>query len=78
MTVTKEVDEGDGNFKPDPGWDFTGYVTMNEGGHSWVLPPPQRDTGPRTETTNEQGTVTFQWDTSNASATSTLQLLRGA
>ena len=74
MTVTKLVDEGDGSFEPDAGWDFTGSVSTTQGGYSWVLPAPPPDTGPRVETTNEQGVATFQWDTSNATATSTLRL----
>ena len=74
MTVTKLVDEGDGIFKADAGWKFTGSVSTTQGGHTWVLPAPPPNTGPRTETTNEQGVATFQWDTSNASATSTLRL----
>ena len=64
VTITKEVDEGDGVFKPDPGWKFTGDVSMNEGSYTWVLPKPPPDTGPREETTNEQGVATFQWDLS--------------
>ena len=39
-----------------------------------VLPAPPPKTGPRTETTNEKGVATFQWDTGNANATSTLSL----
>ena len=74
VTVTKLVDEGDGSFEPDAGWDFTGSVSTTQGGYSWVLPAPPPDTGPRMETTNEQGVATFQWDTSNATATSTLRL----
>ena len=74
VTVTKLVDEGDGSFKPDAGWKFTGSVSTTEGGHTWVLPAPPPNTGPRMETTNEQGVATFQWDTSNSSATSTLDL----
>ena len=64
VTITKEVDEGDGVFKPDPGWKFTGDVSMNEGSYTWVLPKPPPNTGPREETTNEQGVATFQWDLS--------------
>ena len=74
VTVTKLVDEGDGSFEPDAGWEFTGSVSTTQGGHTWVLPAPPPSTGPRMETTNEQGVATFQWDTSNSSATSTLDL----
>lgn len=74
VTVTKQVDEGDGVYRPDPGWDFTGSVSTTQGGHTWVLPAPPPNTGPRTETTNEKGVATFQWDTSNADARSTLRL----
>ena len=74
MTVTKLVDEGDGSFEPDAGWDFTGSVSTSQGGYSWVLPEPPAETGQRMEMTNEQGAATFQWDTNNATATSTLRL----
>ena len=70
VTITKQVDEGDGVFKPDPGWKFTGDVSMNEGSYTWVLPKPPPDTGPREETTNEQGVATFQWDLSRPTAPS--------
>ena len=74
MTVTKLVDEGDGNFRPDPGWEFTGSVSTSQGSYSWVQPPPVGGTGQRKAMTNDKGTVAFQWDTNNASATSTLRL----
>jgi uncharacterized repeat protein (TIGR01451 family) len=74
VTVTKQVDEGDGIYRPDPGWEFTGSVSTSQGGYGWVLPAPPPDTGPRTETTNEKGIATFQWDTSNASARSTFRI----
>ena len=74
VTVTKLVDEGDGVYKPDSGWEFTGEVSTSSGGYTWVLPAPPPKTGPRTETTNEKGVATFQWDTGNADATSTLSL----
>jgi uncharacterized repeat protein (TIGR01451 family) len=74
VTVTKQVDEGDGVYRPDPGWDFTGSVSTTQGGYTWVLPAPPPNTGPRTETTDEKGVATFQWDTSNADARSTLRL----
>jgi uncharacterized repeat protein (TIGR01451 family) len=74
VTVTKLVDDGDGVFKPDSGWEFTGEVTTNVGSYTWVQPAPPPNTGPRTVTTNEKGVATFQWDTSNANARSTLTL----
>ena len=70
VTITKEVDEGDGDFETDPGWKFTGDVSMNEGSYTWVLPKPPPNTGPREETTNEQGVATFQWDLSRPTAPS--------
>jgi uncharacterized repeat protein (TIGR01451 family) len=77
VTVTKQVDEGDGVYRPDPGWEFTGSVSTTPGSYNWVLPKPPPNTGPRTETTNEQGIASFQWDTDNASARSTLRLSEG-
>ena len=55
MTVTKLVDEGDGIFRADAGWKFTGTVSTSQGGYTWVLPQPPPDTGPRTGTTNDAG-----------------------
>jgi uncharacterized repeat protein (TIGR01451 family) len=73
VTITKEVDQGDGNFEPDPGWVFTGTVT-SPGGFDWRLPPPPNGMDPRTATTNEAGVATFQWEKADATATSTFTL----
>ena len=40
VTVTKYVDEGDGQYEPDPGWTFTADVTMSEGDYRWLQPAP--------------------------------------
>jgi uncharacterized repeat protein (TIGR01451 family) len=74
VTVTKVVDEGDGVYRPDPGWRFTASVSMSAGGYAWLQPAPPPPTGPRSETTNKDGVATFQWKPSNASATSTVTL----
>jgi uncharacterized repeat protein (TIGR01451 family) len=74
VTVTKRVDEGDGNFRPDPGWSFTVDVEMSTGGYSWLQPAPPPSTGPRSDITNDSGVATFQWSASNATATSTILL----
>ena len=72
MTLTKQVDEADGNgYRPEAGWTFTTSVTMSDGGYTWVLPTPPPSTGPTTATTNADGVATFQWNPSNAHATST-------
>jgi uncharacterized repeat protein (TIGR01451 family) len=74
VTVTKLVDEGDGTFKADPGWSFTADVEVSEGEYSWVQPPPPPASGPRSEVTNDSGVATFQWNRSNATATSSVTL----
>jgi len=73
VTVTKQVDEGDGVFRPAKGWDFTADVTV-PGGYAWTQPDPPPSTGPRTQTTNDDGVATFQWQPQNSSATSTVTL----
>jgi uncharacterized repeat protein (TIGR01451 family) len=74
LTVTKLVDEGDGIYRADPGWEFTATVSTSPGSYAWVQPPPPPSTGPRTQTTKTDGTATFQWKPSNSQAASTLQL----
>jgi uncharacterized repeat protein (TIGR01451 family) len=74
VTVTKQVDEGNGVYEPDAGWTFSGNVSTNVGSYAWVVPAPPPETGQRTETTNEDGVATFQWDTTNANAKSTFTL----
>jgi uncharacterized repeat protein (TIGR01451 family) len=74
VTVTKLVDEGDGQYRPDPGWTFTATVSTSPGDYAWLQPVPPPSTGPRSETTNESGVASFQWKPSSASATSTIAL----
>ena len=38
VTVTKLVDEGDGVYRPDPGWEFTATVATQPGGYAWLQP----------------------------------------
>jgi uncharacterized repeat protein (TIGR01451 family) len=73
VSVTKLVDEGDGVYRSDPGWAFTATVTV-PGGYRWLQPAPPPNTGPRTDTTNKDGVVTFQWKPTDATATSTISL----
>ncbi len=43
VTVAKLVNEGDGVFRPDPGWAFRAGVTTSKGGYRWISPgPPTR------------------------------------
>ncbi|HEY7632899.1 MAG TPA: VWA domain-containing protein [Thermoleophilaceae bacterium] len=74
VTVTKLVDEGDGQYKPDPGWTFTATVSTDPGDYDWLQPAPPPSSGPRSETTNESGVATFQWQPSSSTATSTVSL----
>ena len=74
VTVTKLVDEGDGEYRADPGWEFTASVATKPGGYTWTQPAPPPATGPRTETTNDDGVATFQWKPSSAGATSIVSL----
>jgi uncharacterized repeat protein (TIGR01451 family) len=72
VTVTKLVDEGDGQYKPDPGWDFTAAVSTSPGSYAWLQPAPPPDRGPRTVTTDAEGVATFQWQPTDSTATSTI------
>lgn len=74
VTVTKVVDEGDGVFRPDPGWDITADVTTTRGDYTWIQPPPPAP-GPHTVTTDKDGVAAFQWepDDPTASSSATLQ-----
>jgi uncharacterized repeat protein (TIGR01451 family) len=74
VTVTKLVDEGDGQYKPDPGWDFTAAVSTSPGSYAWLQPAPPPDRGPRTVTTDAEGVATFQWQPTDSSATSTITI----
>ena len=75
VTVTKLVDEGDGVYRPDPGWRFEATVTTKPGKYTWLQPPPPPASGPRSQTTDQDGVATFQWKPANASATSTVTLV---
>jgi uncharacterized repeat protein (TIGR01451 family) len=74
VSVTKLVDEGDGIYRSDPGWEFTATVSTTPGGFTWVQPPPPTPSTPRSDVTKKDGVVTFQWKPANASATSTVSL----
>ena len=47
---------------------------MTPGNYTWVQPEPPPATGPRTQTTGDDGVVTFQWKPSTSEATSTVTL----
>jgi uncharacterized repeat protein (TIGR01451 family) len=72
VTVTKLVDEGDGQYRPDPGWDFTATVSTSPGSYAWLQPEPPPATGARTVTTDDEGVARFQWQPEDSSATSTI------
>src|SRR5262245_18590991 len=74
VSVTKLVDEGDGVYRSDPGWEFTATISMSAGGYAWLQPAPPPSTGPRSDVTRRDGVVPFQWKPSNANATSTVSL----
>jgi uncharacterized repeat protein (TIGR01451 family) len=74
VTVTKLVDEGDGQYRPDPGWDFTATVSTSPGSYGWLQPAPPPATGARTVTTDDEGVATFQWQPTDSSATSTITI----
>ncbi len=71
VTVTKLVDEGDGVYRPDPGWNFTTTVSTSAGGFTWVLPTPGIGDS-RSAATNADGVASFQWKPTNSTATSTV------
>jgi uncharacterized repeat protein (TIGR01451 family) len=74
VTITKLVDEGDGVYRPDPGWTFSADVSMSSGSYKWLQPPPPPSTGTRTEVTDDDGVATFQWKPTNAQASSTVTI----
>jgi uncharacterized repeat protein (TIGR01451 family) len=74
ITVTKQVDEGDGVFKPDDGWEFTASVSMSAGNYAWLQPAPPPATGTRSDFTDSAGVAKFQWQPSNSNATSTVAI----
>lgn len=81
LTVTKYVGEGaEPNYVVAPGWDFTGTVTPSSGAgqFKWVQPAPEAPADPRTVTTDGAGTATFQWELTNATATSSISITETA
>jgi uncharacterized repeat protein (TIGR01451 family) len=74
VTVTKLVDEGDGTYRPDPGWEITATVSTSPGSYTWVKPPEPPAPGPRTLVTDEDGVATFQWKPKDPTATSQVTL----
>ena len=74
VTVTKLVDEGDGLYHADPGWQFTASVSTSPGSYAWLQPAPPPETGPRSQFTKTDGTASYQWKPSNSTATSTVTL----
>jgi hypothetical protein len=78
VTITKLVDEGDGQgYRKAQGWKFTAEVTV-PGGYKWVVPPPPTPQNPRTQTTGTDGVATFQWKPTNANASSTVSVTAAA
>jgi uncharacterized repeat protein (TIGR01451 family) len=74
LTVTKLVDEGDGAYRPDPGWNFRLTVETSPGSYKWVSPGPPTAPPPatRTQATDEDGVAGFQWRPDDPTATSVL------
>jgi uncharacterized repeat protein (TIGR01451 family) len=73
LTVTKQVDFGDGVFHPDAGWEFTASIDMSAGRFEW-LQPPASGTGPQPQTTDADGVAKFQWKPTDATATSSVSV----
>jgi uncharacterized repeat protein (TIGR01451 family) len=74
VTVTKLVDEGDGQYRADPGWAFAATVSTSPGGYAWLQPAPPPDTGPRSVVTGQDGVARFQWQPTDSTATSTVTI----
>jgi uncharacterized repeat protein (TIGR01451 family) len=74
ITVTKQVDEGDGQYRADAGWTFTATVSANPGSYAWLQPAPPPETGPRSVVTDQDGVARFQWQPSSSTATSTVTI----
>jgi uncharacterized repeat protein (TIGR01451 family) len=73
VSVTKLVNQGDGNYQPAADWAFSATVSTSPGTFEWVT--PSTATGDSaTARTGADGTATFQWNPSNATATSTVTL----
>jgi uncharacterized repeat protein (TIGR01451 family) len=73
VTVTKLVDEGDGVYRADAGWNMTASIDTTPGSFSW-LKPPASGTGPQSQSTDDDGIATFQWKPDNADATSAVSI----
>ena len=73
VSVTKLVDDGDGVYRPDPGWTFRARVSAR-GGYTWVQPSPPTPSGARSQVTDDDGVATFQWDPNNGGVSSTVTL----
>ena len=73
VTVTKLVDEGNGIYRADAGWNMTASIDTSPGSFSW-LKPPATGTGPQSQTTDDDGVATFQWKPDNAGATSAVSI----
>ncbi len=76
VSVTKLVNEGDGVYRPDPGWDITADVTTATGDYTWIQPPPPAP-GPHTVTTDKDGVAAFQWRPDDPTASSSVFLQEG-
>ena len=73
VAVTKVVDEGDGIYRPDPGWAITAAVDTTPGSYTWTQPPPPAP-GPRTAVTGADGVANFQWKPDRPAATTVVTL----
>ena len=73
ISVTKYVDEGDGEYVADGGWDFTTRVSV-PGGFSWILPATATGES-ATATTGDGGIARFLWRPNDLEATSTVDVV---
>ena len=73
ITVTKYVDEGDGEYVAARGWDFSASVSV-PGGFSWIRPSDATGDS-ATATTDDNGIARFLWRPNDLTATSTVQLV---
>jgi uncharacterized repeat protein (TIGR01451 family) len=73
ISVTKYVDQGDGNYVADNGWDFTATVSV-QGGFSWIRPADATGES-ATATTDDGGIARFLWRPTNVEATSTVEVV---
>ena len=71
VTITKQVDSGQGFVPGGAGWQFNSTVAVSTGTYSWVTPGPATP-GPRSATTGAaDSAVTFQWNPTVSTVTST-------